>query len=246
MFVAMRTLSSSWAAHRRHHAPSLPAYDACNIVVDFVYLLRGARCFHDLLCAARPSHNDNADNFIGEAGCIALSSSLVHLSHLKVLDLKCKPVVNSRALDVVWGSLLILCCWLGDILVRVGRGSMIFRAFVLLFAWGNAMCVVISSTTLPLACTMISDVHTYWILLLIIYFLLPGANSFDLCLCTSHPSHIAGNYIGDAGCIALSSSLVHLSHLKVLGLKCKPIVYSRALAVVWGSLLILCVWLGDI
>ena len=33
-----------------------------------------------------------------------------------------------------------------------------------------------------------------------------------------HPSHIADNRIGDEGCSALSSSLVHLSHLKVLGL----------------------------
>ena len=33
-----------------------------------------------------------------------------------------------------------------------------------------------------------------------------------------HPSHIAENRIGAEGCIALSSSLVHLSHLEVLGL----------------------------
>ncbi len=62
---------------------------------DFVFLfcgekLRGARCFHDLLCAARPSHI--AGNRIGEAGCIALSSSLVHLLHLKVLHLNSKLV----------------------------------------------------------------------------------------------------------------------------------------------------------
>ena len=54
------------------------------------YLLRGARCFHDLLCAPRPSHI--AGNSIGEAGCIALSSSLVHLSHLETLDLGSKFV----------------------------------------------------------------------------------------------------------------------------------------------------------
>jgi hypothetical protein len=53
-------------------------------------LLRGARCFHDLLCAARPSHI--AANSIGDAGCIALSSSLVHLSHLEKLYLSCKFV----------------------------------------------------------------------------------------------------------------------------------------------------------
>ena len=68
-----------------HH---LPAYDACDIVVDFIYLLRGARCFHDLLCAPRPSHI--AANRIGEAGCIALSSSLVNLSHLEELHLSSK------------------------------------------------------------------------------------------------------------------------------------------------------------
>ena len=37
-------------------------------------------------------------------------------------------------------------------------------------------------------------------------------------LCAPHPSHIAANYIGDAGCIALSSCLVHLSHLIELNL----------------------------
>ena len=31
-----------------------------------------------------------------------------------------------------------------------------------------------------------------------------------------HASHIADNGIGDEGCTALSSSLVHLSHLEVL------------------------------
>ena len=37
-----------------------------------------------------------------------------------------------------------------------------------------------------------------------------------------HPSHIAGNRIGAEGCVALSSSLVHLSHLEklLLGGKC--------------------------
>ena len=66
-----------------------------NIVVDCVVLLRGARCFHDLLCAPHPSHI--AGNSIGEAGCIALSSSLVHLSHLIKLSLNSKFVVWSGA-----------------------------------------------------------------------------------------------------------------------------------------------------
>ena len=60
------------------------------LLLILFYLLRGARCFQDLLCAARPSHI--AANFIGDAGCIALSSSLVHLSHLEVLDLDGKFV----------------------------------------------------------------------------------------------------------------------------------------------------------
>jgi hypothetical protein len=55
-----------------------------------IYLLRGARCSHDLQCAPRPSHI--AGNDIGDAGCIALSSSLVHLSHLEVLYLHSKIV----------------------------------------------------------------------------------------------------------------------------------------------------------
>ena len=74
--------------HEQHTAATMHhrcRHDACNIVVDFIYLLRGARCFHDLLCAARTSHI--AGNSIGEAGCIALSSSLLHLSHLERLNL---------------------------------------------------------------------------------------------------------------------------------------------------------------
>ena len=47
-------------------------------------------------------------------------------------------------------------------------------------------------------------------------------------LCAPHPSHIAGNSIGEAGCIALSSSLVHLSHLKELYLGSKFVVWSGA------------------
>ncbi len=47
-----------------------------------------------------------------------------------------------------------------------------------------------------------------------------------------NPSHIAGNDIGDAGCIALSSSLVHLSHLKVLNLFGKFVVWSGVFVVI--------------
>ena len=56
-----------------------------NIVVDFIVLLCGAGSFHDLSCAPHPSHI--AGNRIGDAGCIELSSCLVHLSHLKALRL---------------------------------------------------------------------------------------------------------------------------------------------------------------
>ena len=64
-----------------------------NIVVDLIVLLGGGESFHDLQCAPRPSHI--AGNSIGDAGCIALSSSLVHLSHLEVLNLSSKFVVWS-------------------------------------------------------------------------------------------------------------------------------------------------------
>ena len=75
-----------------------------NIVADFIVLLCCAGCFHDLLCAAHPSHI--ADNSIGDAGCIALSSCLVHLAHLKELDLGSKFVVWSGAFcgDIAFGS----------------------------------------------------------------------------------------------------------------------------------------------
>ena len=63
-----------------------------NIVVDFVLLLGGGRSVHDHLCAPHPSHIEG--NSIGDAGCIALSSSLVHLSHLEVLHLGSKFVVE--------------------------------------------------------------------------------------------------------------------------------------------------------
>ena len=45
---------------------------------------------------------------------------------------------------------------------------------------------------------------------------------------TCPPDPPTGNSIRDAGCIALSSSLVHLSHLKVLDLSCKFVVWSGA------------------
>ncbi len=61
--------------------------------------MAGGGSFQDLLCAIRPSHI--ADNSIGDAGCIALSSCLVHLSHLKVLNLSSKFVVLSGALVVM-------------------------------------------------------------------------------------------------------------------------------------------------
>ena len=70
-----------------------------NIVVDLIVLLGCGGSFHDLLCAPYPSRI--ADNSIGEAGCIALSSCLVHLSHLKVLNLGSKFVVWSGVFVVM-------------------------------------------------------------------------------------------------------------------------------------------------
>ena len=46
-----------------------------------------------------------------------------------------------------------------------------------------------------------------------------------------HPSHIAGNRIGAEGCIALSSSLVYLSHLEVLFLTGKCFWIQRGIVV---------------
>ena len=52
-----------------------------------------------------------------------------------------------------------------------------------------------------------------------------------------HPSHIAGNGIGAEGCIALSSSLVHLSHLEVLDLngECFWIQRVVVVALLWAA-----------
>ena len=47
-----------------------------------------------------------------------------------------------------------------------------------------------------------------------------------------HHSHIADNGIGAEGCIALSASLVHLSHLKELHLNSKCVWIQRVVVVV--------------
>ena len=70
-----------------------------NIVVSLILLLGGGGSFHDHLCAPHPSHS--ADNSIGDAGCFALSSCLVHLSYLKSLYLHSKFVVWSGAFVVI-------------------------------------------------------------------------------------------------------------------------------------------------
>ena len=71
-----------------------------------------------------------------------------------------------------------------------------------------------------------------WTIVVSLILLLGGGGSFHDHLCAPHPLHIADNFfIGDAGCIALSSSLVHLSHLKVLGLGSKFVVWSGAFVV---------------
>ena len=72
-----------------------------NIVVDLIVLLGCGWSFDDLLCAPYPSRI--ADNSIGETGCIALSSCLVHLSHLEVLHLGGEFVVWRGAFVVILG-----------------------------------------------------------------------------------------------------------------------------------------------
>ncbi len=56
-----------------------------------------------------------------------------------------------------------------------------------------------------------------------------------------HPSHIAGNDIGTEGCIALSSSLVHLSHLEALSLGRKWFWIQRVVVVAFFSAAVFCV-----
>ena len=70
-----------------------------------------------------------------------------------------------------------------------------------------------------------------WTIVVSLIVLLGGGGSFHDHLCAPHPSHIAGNSIGDAGCIALSSCLVRHSHLKVLHLGGKFVVWSGAFVV---------------
>ncbi len=67
-----------------------------------------------------------------------------------------------------------------------------------------------------------------WTVVVSAIVLLGCGGSFHDHLCAPHPSHIAGNSIGEAGCIALSSSLVHLSHLIELNLGSKFVVWSGA------------------
>ena len=74
--------------------------------------------------------------------------------------------------------------------------------------------------------------RTCGILLLISFFCWVAGVLFMIFCALPIPSHIADNDIGDAGCIALSSSLVHLSHLEVLNLFSKFIVWSGAFVVI--------------
>ena len=67
-----------------------------------------------------------------------------------------------------------------------------------------------------------------WTIVVSLIVLLVGGGSFNYHVCSPHHSHIADNSIGDAGCIALSSSLVHLSHLIELSLHGKFVVWSGA------------------
>ena len=133
-----------------------------NIVFDFIVLLCGAGSFHHLLCAPHPSHI--AANSIGDAGCIALSSCLVHLSHLKVLNLGCK--------FVVWSGAFVVTLLLGaDFVLLIfgmssyeGGGFCFHCDFVLcclLFALGDAKFVMMMSSTPAPACVMIAGIDAH-------------------------------------------------------------------------------------
>ena len=91
-----------------------------NIVVDFIVLLGGAGSFHDLLCAPHPSHI--AVNSIRDAGCIALSSCSVHLSHLKVLHLN-----HLGGKFVVWSGVFVVILVLGADFVLLIFGMWIYE-----------------------------------------------------------------------------------------------------------------------
>ncbi len=56
-----------------------------------------------------------------------------------------------------------------------------------------------------------------------------------------HPSHIADNGIGAEGCVALSTSLVHLSHLEKLDLNSKCFWIQRVVVVALLSAAEFCV-----
>ena len=73
-----------------------------------------------------------------------------------------------------------------------------------------------------------------------------GARSFDHLLCAPRPSRIAGNLIGEAGCIALSSSLVHLLHIQELHLDSEFVAWSGAFVVIllFGADFVLLLVLG--
>ena len=104
----------------------------------------------------------------------------------------------------------------------------------MLFGFGDAKFVMMMRSTPAPACMMIAGIDAHVEYCFDFVLLLGGAGSFHDLLCAPHPSHIADNRIGDAGCIALSSSLVHLFHLKVLYLGGKFVVWSGAFVVILG------------
>ncbi len=101
----------------------------------------------------------------------------------------------------------------------------------LLFGWGDATVVMMMRSTPAPACMMIAGIDAHVEVVVSLIVLLGGGGSFHDHLCAPHPSHIADNRIGDAGCIALWSSLVHLSHLKALNLISMFVVWCGAFVV---------------
>jgi hypothetical protein len=145
---------------------------------------------------------------------------LVHLSHLKELHLP-GMVDGAGRFSSLLGLLVILCCRFGlDLVMREGAFIAFIFSFVILDCSCVASFIVIMSSTPPPPCTIAAGIDACNIVVYFILLLLGSRCFYDL-YCAPRPSHIAGNFISKAGCIALSSSLVHLSHLKVLNLWCK-------------------------
>lgn len=70
-----------------------------------------------------------------------------------------------------------------------------------------------------------------------LFFVAYRALFFNHVLCTLLSSSIAGNYIGAAGCIALSSTLAHLIHLEELIFSSKIVLLFLLFVLIFCSVL---------